>query len=133
MLVNGQCYCGAIGFEAEVDPGAVRICHCTDCQVTSGSLFRANIRARSGTFRSLRGSPRHYIKTAESGNKRALAFCAECGSGLYSTSPDDPNNYMLRVGVLAERAAFRPAQQAWCSSALPWTDDVPGVVKRERQ
>jgi hypothetical protein len=37
------------------------------------------------------------------------------------------------VGVLAERAAFRPAQQAWCSSALPWTDDIPGLEKRERQ
>ena len=32
----------------------------------------------------LRGAPRHYVKTAESGNRRAQAFCPDCGSRLYA-------------------------------------------------
>ena len=110
MRVNGRCYCGAIAFEAEADPRTVRICHCTDCQMTRGSLFRANIPARDGTFRLLRGSPRYYIKTAESGNRRALAFCAECGSGLHSAPPDDPG--ATSAHGRAGRAGHVPACQA---------------------
>jgi hypothetical protein len=37
MKINGQCHCGAVRFEAEIDPGQVSICHCTDCQALTGS------------------------------------------------------------------------------------------------
>jgi len=133
MRVEGACHCGNIAFEAEVDPETVRICHCTDCQVIGGSLFRANILAAGETFRLVRGDPRIYIKTAESGTRRAQAFCADCGTGLYSTSPTNPTSYVLRVGPIAQRAAFRPRQQIWCQSALPWTAEVDEVEKHQRQ
>ncbi len=133
MRVNGACHCGGIAFEAEVDPATVRICHCTDCQTMSGSLFRANIQASADGFRVLRGTPKIYIKTAESGTKRAQAFCGECGTGLYATSPTDQTSYGLRVGTIAQRASFQPAQQIWCQSELPWTAAVSGLVRRPRQ
>jgi hypothetical protein len=41
MKIDGHCHCGEITFEAEVDPDALNICHCTDCQTLSGSAFRA--------------------------------------------------------------------------------------------
>ena len=50
MRVDGRCHCGAIAFEAEVDPKSVRICHWSDCQSMSGSLFRANIQASAEGF-----------------------------------------------------------------------------------
>jgi len=28
MKVDGQCHCGAIVYEAEVEPGTVGLCHC---------------------------------------------------------------------------------------------------------
>ena len=133
MHIDGACHCGNIAFEAEVDPEAVRLCHCTDCQTTSGSLFRANIVAAGETFRLVRGHPQIYIKTADSGAKRAQAFCPDCGTGLYSAAPVDPASYVVRVGVIAQRAMFRPRLQIWCRSALPWTADVLGVEKHERQ
>ena len=133
MKVDGACHCGAIAYEAEVDPGTVRVCHCTDCQTMSGSLFRANITAVPGTFRLLRGTPKSYTKTAESGNQRAQAFCAECGTGLWANSPDNSGPYGLRVGTIAQRASLRPAQQIWCKSELPWTADVTGLARRPGQ
>jgi hypothetical protein len=133
MHVDGACHCGNVAFEAEVDPETVRICHCTDCQTTSGSLFRANIQADGATFRVVRGTPKIYIKTADSGNQRAQAFCPDCGTGLWATSPTNPTSYGLRVGTIAQRAAFRPAQQIWCQSELPWTAAVGGVTRREGQ
>jgi hypothetical protein len=133
MRIDGACHCGNVAFEAEVDPETVRICHCTDCQTMSGSLFRANIQAAGETFRLVRGSPKIYIKTADSGAKRAQAFCPECGTGLYATSPTNPTSYGLRVGTIAQRAMFRPARQIWCQSELPWTAEVGGLERRDGQ
>jgi hypothetical protein len=62
MRVEGRCHCGAIQYEAEVQPGTVVVCHCADCQMQSGSAFRANIPAPAHTFRLLRGVPKRYIK-----------------------------------------------------------------------
>jgi hypothetical protein len=50
MKIDGHCHCGRISFEAEVDPNAVTICHCTDCQTLTGSAFRANVSAAAVHF-----------------------------------------------------------------------------------
>src|SRR3954451_10970615 len=86
MKVDGRCHCGEITFEAEVDPDALHICHCTDCQTLSGSAFRANIPAPAEHFVLLSGKPKTYVKTAESGNKRLHAFCGTCGAPIYSSA-----------------------------------------------
>ena len=53
MRVDGSCHCGAITYEAEVDPEKVMICHCTDCQTLSGSSFRTVALTAEGSFRLL--------------------------------------------------------------------------------
>ena len=32
MHIDGGCHCGNITYEADIDPEAVSICHCADCQ-----------------------------------------------------------------------------------------------------
>jgi hypothetical protein len=134
MKVTGRCHCGQISFEAEIDPAQVRICHCTDCQTLTGTAFRTNVSSLPGTFVLKSGTPKIYIKTAESGNKRAHGFCPECGTPLYSTTRGpNPTSYGLRVGALDRRAELRPTRQGWCRSALPWSMDITGVERFERQ
>ena len=133
MKVEGKCHCGRITFEAAVEPDTVGICHCTDCQNLTGSPFRAVIPARAETFRMLSGEPRIYIKTADSGNKRAHAFCGDCGSPIYAAAPSNPLTYSLRVGTLKQRAELRPRRQIWCRSALPWAMDMRGIERAEQQ
>jgi hypothetical protein len=133
MKVEGGCHCGAIAYEAEVDPQAARICHCTDCQTLTGSAFRVNIGAPADKFRLTRGTPKIYIKTADSGNKRAHAFCADCGGPIYAAAPENTTSYSLRVGALKQRALIgMPKQQIFCSSALPWSMSLDGIAKSER-
>ena len=79
MKVRGQCHCGAIRYEAEVEPGTVNICHCRDCQMMTGSAFRAAVSVAADQFRVVTGKPREYIKVADSGAKRVHAFCETCG------------------------------------------------------
>jgi len=86
MKIDGGCHCGALSFEAEVDPDQVAICHCTDCQKMSGTAFRTIVRATDENFRLLSGEPTTYVKIAESGAEREMAFCDTCGTQIYGTS-----------------------------------------------
>jgi len=135
MKVTGRCHCGNISFEAEIDPAQVRICHCTDCQTLSGSAFRVNVGTLPGTFVLKSGTPKTYVKTtADSGNHRAHGFCPDCGTPLWATSTDpNPASYGLRVGTLDCRAELTPSRQGWYRSALPWSQDLTGVERREGQ
>lgn len=134
MRIDGGCHCGAIAYEAEIDPAEVEICHCTDCQMLSGSAFRTVVPAPEADFRLLRGQPKIYVKTAENGNKRAMAFCAECGSQIYSTSVGDgPKTYGLRLGTARQRAELKPRMQYWWRSALPWIDEIAAIPRVEKQ
>jgi len=44
-----------------------------------------------------------------------------------------PNSYGLRVGALDRHAELRPTRQGWRRSALPWSMDLTGVERFERQ
>lgn len=133
MEVHGSCHCGRIKYVAEVDPANVSACHCTDCQMMTGSAYRVSVRAPSETFRLLGGQPKTYIKTAESGARRIHAFCADCGAPTYSSALENTPSYSLRVGCLDERAALSPRKQIWCRSAVPWSADMRRIPQSDRQ
>jgi hypothetical protein len=124
MNVTGKCHCGALAYEADVDPERVVICHCADCQKLTGSAYRVSIPTTNEQFVMLRGAPVVYVKTADSGARRAQAFCPHCGSPLYTYDVDHPRDIGLRVGCIEQRQALPPAKQVWCQSALPWSMDV---------
>lgn len=134
MKVSGRCHCGAIAYEAEVKPDSINICHCADCQMLTGSAFRANVQASAATFRILRGEPRNYVKTADSGARRVHAFCPGCGTPVYSCAAESPQTYSLRVGTLAQRYELGvPQRQIWTKRRLPWVPLVPHVPEIEGQ
>ena len=134
MKVEGQCHCGAIRYEAEVQPGTVSVCHCRDCQTLTGSVFRANVAAPAATFRMLQGTPRRYVKIADSGARRVHAFCGDCGSPVYACAEHDPPSYSLRLGALSERDALgKPARQIWTRRRLAWIAPLDGVAEYPEQ
>jgi hypothetical protein len=130
MKVEGRCHCGAIAYEAEVDPSTVSLCHCTDCQTLSGSPYRWSVPAPAETFRLTKGEPTVYVKTSDAGTRRAQAFCAECGTPIYAAAEKERRAYSLRLGAVVQRKELAPQRQIWCRSALPFATDlakVPGV------
>lgn len=135
MRVTGGCHCGSITVEAEADPEKVLMCNCTDCQTGTGSGFRISVPVLGEEF-EMTGTPVNYLKTtAESGNHRILAFCGQCGSPLYSTSPGPGKrpSYMLRVGILNERDRLPPKRQIWFRSARDWVSNIGEIPKSQKQ
>ena len=134
MRIDGQCHCGFITYEAEIDPEKVEICHCTDCQTLSGSAFRTVVPARIETFNLLSGRPKTYVKTAESGNKRVQAFCPECGTPIYSAAAvDNPDSVGIRVGTIRQRDVLPPKAQYWVRSAQRWLSGLDSIPRVERE
>ena len=77
------------------------------------------------------GQPKHYVKTAASGNRRAQGFCGECGTQLYAADPENPKVLNLRLGCVNERAQLAPAIQIWGQSAMPWLKTLYAVPQYE--
>ena len=128
MHVDGACYCGFLTFAAEVDPDPVTICNCTDCQKLSGTAFRVVVPVTEGTFRLLSGEPTIFVKTAESGNQRKLAFCPRCGTNIYSAPGNRASTFFgLRLGALRQARELVPKEQLWLRSALPWVNDIGSI------
>ena len=132
MQITGRCYCGAISFKALIDPSRVIVCHCTDCQIFSGAPFRAVLPTPAANV-EVSGETKHYVKIAESGNRRRQAFCGECGSHLWATEADgEPKTMNIRLGCIEERDQLAPTAQIWGHSAAPWLDRLSLIPLHEK-
>lgn len=121
MKIDGQCHCGNITYEAEIDSGRVSICHCTDCQRLTGTVYRVTVMTERKHITFTGGEPRVYVKTGESGGKRLQYFCPECGSPVFNSGTDTETGvWGIRWGSIRQRDQLVPQRQIWCRSAAPW-------------
>jgi hypothetical protein len=128
MKINGACHCGELAFEAEIDAEKVLVCHCDDCQMLSGSAFRSVVMSKPDGLMFTQGTPKEYIKTAQSGNLRAQGFCGNCGSAIYATSVGEGAKvYGIRLGTVMQRNMLAPKFQIWCNSAQPWLEQLASL------
>ncbi|HLG84226.1 MAG TPA: GFA family protein [Bradyrhizobium sp.] len=130
MHVDGQCHCGRVRFEADIDQGAVSICHCTDCQSLTGSPFRVTVIC-PGSHVHITGQPKIYAKAGDNGRVRYQHFCGDCGSPLFTSGEGEhTDEWGIRWGAIRQRAALEPARQIWCPSAVLWLDAVSRLPGR---
>lgn len=132
MKIDGACMCGYLTYEAEINPENVLVCHCTDCQNGAGA-YRTGVLVDVEDFHLRNGTPKVYLKTAESGEQRALSFCPECGTSLHGANVENPKTYSLRLGTARQRAELTPKIQIWCRSAMDWVFDLDAITKIDKQ
>jgi hypothetical protein len=126
MHIDGQCHCGEIQYEAEINPDNVILCHCSDCQAMSGAPYRVNVPVLIERL-TLRGEPARYIKIGSSGAEVTTTFCRTCGSPIYSCKGKRPAFAFLRLGGARQRAELPPKNQGFCDTALPWAWNISDV------
>ena len=132
MRIDGQCHCGFVTYEAQIDPEEVGICHCIDCQQLTGSAYRVTATAKREDFRLTGGEPKLYAKRGDSGAKSLQFFCPNCGSPCYRTGEgEDAAEIGIRLGTINQRHALTPKRQSWRGSALPWVDEIGRLPRGE--
>lgn len=126
MKVTGSCFCGELAYEAEVDPAAVGICHCRDCQKFSGSAFRMAAAVQPDALTFTRGTPTFFEKTGDAGGVRRMAFCGTCGTHICALPVGGSAHGMisLRLTTAENIDDLAPQAEYYLSSRLPWMKDL---------
>lgn len=133
MKIDGQCFCGHVTYEAEINPKHVAICYCTDCQRHSGSAYSVAVAVAPDKFRLTAGTLKSVDRIADSGTRRAMTFCPECGTRIYGMVLDNPAaSFTIRIGTVNQRADLEPKSQVWCSSRMPWVKLIEGIPAHAR-
>jgi hypothetical protein len=130
--ITGGCLCGEIRYECQGEPVVSFICHCTDCQQFSGSVFAAALIFRKESFRILSGTPTIFAVTAESGKKVEREFCGKCGASLFEVLEKRPDFIAVAAGSLDDKAVFKPTRHVWTKSqvaTIQVNDDLPKFEK----
>ncbi len=130
MNIDGDCHCGLVTYQADIDPDRVSICHCTDCQRLTGSPYRVTVICSGEQILMTGMAPKVYAKRGDNGRTRFQHFCPECGSPLFTSGDGGADDWGIRWGSIRQRDRLKPTQQIWCRSAAPWINDLRGLPAR---
>lgn len=130
MKITGSCFCGEIGYEAELRNAPMTVCHCRDCQVLGGSAFRLAAPVSPRRFEVTRGAPKHFDKTADSGKVRRMVFCGTCGTHICSLPPaSEPDGFVaIRIATADQFDRLSPAAEVFCRSKVEWMPGLENTV-----
>ncbi len=124
---TGGCLCGAIRYRVALPNEELRACHCTHCQKASGAGGSVNAIVPASAVTFVKGTPKRYADTAQSGNKLYRHFCENCGSPIYSQRETSPEIMVLRAGSLDDSSPMKITGHIWTASARPWSHIDPAL------
>jgi hypothetical protein len=127
--LSGGCLCGAVRYEVSSPVTELRACHCTHCQRTSGTGGSVNAVVPRANFKLVKGDPKRYADTAQSGRKLMRHFCADCGAPIYSFREATPEMLVVRAGTLDDSLDVKITTHIWTASARPWDQIDPGAER----
>jgi len=119
MEREGGCACGAVRFKITQPFAGVGVCHCTDCQKASGGPPTYVALVPTAGFEVTKGEAKRYVSKGDSGGEVVRAFCPECGSPLWSSTPTMPLT-PVKLGALDDSSDLMPALHLYTASAQPW-------------
>ncbi len=116
--LTGGCLCGGVRFEISEPPVVASYCHCTRCQRRTGTAAAVSARIAPGSLRITSGD--ELVRAYDPGGGFLKAFCPDCGSALWSQSPDDPELKSVRLGAFDSDPGIRPSYRQFVAYAAPW-------------
>ena len=128
-MITGGCLCKAVRYKSTEMPVTVRACWCRVCQYIGAGGPAVGAAFKTATF-TVEGSPKDYVRIADSGNRMHTKFCPECGTPLFCEADSRPHLVFVRVGSLDDPNIVRPAMSIWTASAPDWAcidKDIPQV------
>jgi len=130
--LRGGCACGAIRYDCTSEPMLSVLCHCRDCQRSTGSGYAAELVVLESGFSFVKGAPRYYAVTGDSGNTVRRGFCPDCGNPLVADSSGRPGFLAIQAGSLDDPTLFHPTHHVYASSAQPWDHIGPKLTAFSR-
>lgn len=123
MKWEGGCFCGAIRYEAEGDPGVVTHCHCLHCRRTSGAPFVTWVEFPAERFSFTRGTPQSF----ESRPGVTRTFCPSCGTPLTYRLAETPGTVDLVACSLDDPGGVTPQDHVFFDRRISWVRPADGL------
>ncbi|MDN2578456.1 GFA family protein [Aquibium sp. ELW1220] len=124
---TGGCRCGAVRFEAVVEPHHISYCHCANCRRATGAPVSAFVGFAAGDVRFTAGEPRLF----ENG-PASRSFCATCGSPIAYTDARLENQIWFMLGAMDSPKDYKPTLHAYVREQLRYVhmpDDLPQLER----
>ena len=116
---HGGCLCGAVRFTLTSEPVVQGICHCRDCQKSSGATHLTQLAVPAPGV-EITGRTTAYARPADSGHRVTRHFCSICGGPTHSTNDAMPGLIFLRATHLDDPERFAPAMEVYTASRPSW-------------
>ena len=114
------CSCGQLNATVTEAPIRVSICHCTDCQRRTGSVFATQARFPKDAVK-IAGSSTQYIRLDDEGRKKAtFHFCPHCSAILYWQLEAEEGMILIPVGAFADPGFPTPTVSVWEEDKHAW-------------
>jgi len=117
--ITGGCLCGHVRYTVSGEPAFSGLCHCRNCQRSTGSAFQTVMGFPSAAV-AIQGDLHTYEDKGDSGKSVYRRFCPNCGSGIVHEVEVMPGMTMILGGSLDDPSQFAPVMEIYCDSAQPW-------------
>ncbi|OCC24032.1 aldehyde-activating protein [Croceicoccus estronivorus] len=129
MSQEGGCQCGAVRYQITGEAEHSAVCHCADCQASSGAPIVAWLAVKEDRLTLKQGAPATYH--GKNGAERQ--FCPNCGTGLFYRNANIlPGIVDIQSATLDDAAAAAPSIQIQCAERLPWVTGLNNLPEFER-
>lgn len=116
---KATCNCGQLTALVSGEPVRIAVCHCTACQIRTGSAFGVQARFDKSDV-SISGHSNQYSRVADSGNRIRYDFCPDCGATLFYQFDSIPNVISIPVGAFADQNFPPPTISIYEERQHPW-------------
>jgi len=128
---TGGCACRAIRYESPVAPMFTWICHCRECQRSTGAGGAVNTVFDATDLKFTEGQPKYHQDTGTSGQKTHRGFCPECGSPIAAKADMFPQIQGISAASFDEPERLKLVANIWTSTAPPWDHLAPDLARFE--
>tara|TARA_B100000809_G_scaffold256599_1_gene296812 strand:+ start:55 stop:459 length:405 start_codon:yes stop_codon:yes gene_type:complete len=118
--VTGSCLCGKVTFASNNEFDQFHLCHCIQCQKTTGSAHASNLFTKPDNITWLSGF--ELVKRFDVPSRAiSKAFCTECGCGVPYLSGTG-KALVIPAGCLDGAPEIDPQDNIFCSEKAGWYD-----------
>lgn len=116
--ITGSCLCGKVTFESINSFNQFHLCHCIQCQKTTGSAHASNLFTEPDNITWLNGFD--LVKRFDVPDRAiSKAFCTECGCGVPYLSGTG-RALVVPAGCLDGNPEIDPQDNIFCSEKAQW-------------
>ncbi|KAJ4470831.1 Mss4-like protein [Lentinula aciculospora] len=135
---NGSCLCGTVRFTVKGDPFHYLVCHCKNCQKSSGSAFMMNVWFKDKVFTMIAGQDAlSFFQDTDTDTGKPLSryFCSKCGSNVFfRMSPDLPRSdvHIVQGSAIEGSEIWAPRKESFLTNRLPWVNSLETKPKGKK-